>query len=232
MITDVCTIRQLLRQAKPGERLQMSCENGETKLYATYIGIIQDLSIILTTPEIHGKTAFIKPGQCFDLSVIIEGFGYKWRSMVVQSYAKPYPYLHMSYPASLQRFNMREAQRVTTLVPATAISERPFSDGSNTAACHIVDISIGGASVVAPVTLGISGELLVLQVSFASHRGERTEEALNCVIRNVRSCEHQCAHGVISHHGVEFRFSSDEQKHVAHEYVSDLLGFAATVHFV
>lgn len=229
IITDRSLITSMFLQMKPGERLQLLGES--VKYYAYYIGFMPGASILVTTPEQDGKTMYITARQGLQVRAILNGELYRWASTVVESYSKPSPHLHLSYPTGLQRIELRKSRRVSIVRAAQALADgQPFSNDAEQTDCHIVDISCEGAAVMVPVMLGNVGDKFILKTQLG--QASSKDYKITCVIRNSRISEDATSHYVSCCHGVEFEFVDDEQKQAVGNWVAELLGYAVTVHLV
>lgn len=141
----------------PGDMMQIQpLLEGQTERYTVrVIGVMKPKSILVTTPVVDDKVIPIRDGQTFLVRAFsgVNVCGFKAR--VLKSNLTPFPYLHLSYPSTVQAMRIRKAMRAPVDI-IIAIYER---EGSQLMASgRIVDLSVGGAKVYSPTKIGRKGE--------------------------------------------------------------------------
>ncbi|MCU0840838.1 MAG: flagellar brake protein [Thiobacillaceae bacterium] len=140
----------------PGDLLHIQpLMEGQTERYSVrVIGVLKPKSLLVTTPVIDGKVVFVKEGQPFLVRAFsgLNVCGFKAR--VLKSNLSPYPYLHLSYPASVQAMRIRKAMRAPVDIIIAIYDQE---GGRQIAAGRIVDLSVGGARVLSPTEFGKKG---------------------------------------------------------------------------
>jgi c-di-GMP-binding flagellar brake protein YcgR len=175
-------------------------EQGRERYLVRFIGYVEKRSILVTAPMADGQVLLIRDGQSFVLRAFSGKSVYAFNASVLRSCAVPYPYLHLSYPTSVQGVTVRKAHRVKVHVVAVA---RTGASGDQGLPCCIVDLSSHGAMVDAKAPLGALNDAITLALRL--HIAE-TEVCLTlpAAIRNLRS-ETLAQGGTVIHHGVEFQ---------------------------
>jgi c-di-GMP-binding flagellar brake protein YcgR len=143
----------------PGEflHLQTLSETNPKRYQVSIIGAHAPQSVLVSAPMIMGKLLFIKEGK----QLLVRGFvgkdAFAYRANVIKSALTPYPYLHLSYPESVQSMRIRKSVRVA--VEIVAAVSTPTTD----MAARIVDLSSGGARLSANQKLGEDGAEITLK---------------------------------------------------------------------
>lgn len=184
-----------------GEALQMSpLTDPNTKYYVKYIGAVEKKSVIVTTPMEDGVALLMKEGQIYTFRAFSGKNIFSFNGGILRSCHAPYPYLHISYPSSVQAVPVRKAQRIKTNLIAAILPENA-EEGSKPKAGAIADLSPHGAQLDSPNDLGPVGTSL--KVSFRLKATE-LDVYLNitAAIRGVRQDE--TGSPPLFHYGVEF----------------------------
>lgn len=143
----------------PGDTLQLQpLLEGQTERYTVrVIGLMKPKSVMVTAPAIEGRLLFIKEGQTYLVRVFSGLNVCAFKAKVLKAPLQPFPYLHLSYPDSVQAMRIRKNMRApTNIIISTADSE----EGRLSAAGKIVDISVGGAKVLSNMKLGVKDQTI------------------------------------------------------------------------
>lgn len=167
----------------PGDALQLQpMLEGQTERFTVHvIGVMKPKSVLVTAPVVDGKLIFVRDGQTYLVRAFSGLNVCAFKARVLKSQLQPFPYLHLSYPESVQAMRIRKAMRApATIIVAVTQSE----EGRQIGAGKLVDISVGGAKMLSPMPLGDKGESLWL--SFKVRLGEMEEYVKTpVVIRSV-----------------------------------------------
>ncbi|MBK6743449.1 MAG: flagellar brake protein [Hydrogenophilales bacterium] len=128
----------------PGDSLQLQpMVDGQTERYTVrVIGLMKGKSVLVTAPLIDGKLIFIREAQPFLIRAFSGQNVYAFKAKVLKAQHTPFPYLHLSFPDSVQVMRIRKAMRAPVQL-IVALSD--LEGGHNLGAGRIVDISVGGA---------------------------------------------------------------------------------------
>jgi hypothetical protein len=143
----------------PGDTLQLQpLLEGQIDRYTVrVIGLMKPKSVMVTAPAIEGRLLFIKEGQTYLVRVFSGLNVCAFKAKVLKAPLQPFPYLHLSYPDSVQAMRIRKNMRApTNIIVSTADSE----EGRLSAAGKIVDISVGGAKVLSNMKLGVKDQTI------------------------------------------------------------------------
>jgi c-di-GMP-binding flagellar brake protein YcgR len=156
----------------PGDALQLQpLLEGQTERFTVHvIGVMKPKSVLVTAPIVDGKMIFVRDGQTYLVRAFSGLNVCAFKSRVLKSQLQPFPYLHLSYPDSVQAMRIRKAMRA----PASIIvAVHKDEDGRQIGAGKMVDISVGGAKMISPSQLARKGDTLWL--SFKVKLGDMEE---------------------------------------------------------
>lgn len=166
------------------------------------VGYREKRSILVTAPEFNGQVILVREGQNVVLRYFSGKKAYAFTGDVLRVCSTPYPYLHVTYPASVQGIEVRKAARVKANV-TTAVWREDNPDTK--LVCTIVDISFTGAQLSSSVPLGKEGDTLKLCIRVSS-QGMTANISPVVVIKVAAENECQGADGgPLFMYGVEFR---------------------------
>lgn len=206
-------------------QLQFLGEDGDARYYVKVIGYLQDKSLLVTAPIVGGKLLFVKEGQRLAVRLLSGNSVVGFAASVLRNCARPYPYLHLSYPHDMQAIMVRKAQRVSLKVDG--VVRRCLDDStdadpqSQAVAVKVEDMSTSGALLVSPTFLAEKGDLVSvkMQVDVA---GATEDLVLAAIIRNIREQELEDG-GTQLLHGVEFKFTDRSESILLHAFVYEYL---------
>lgn len=145
----------------PGDALQLQpMLEGQTERFTVHvIGVMKPKSVLVTMPVVEGKLVFVRDGQTYLVRAFSGLNVCAFKAKVLKSQLQPFPYLHLSYPDSVQAMRIRKAMRApASIIVAVHQSE----EGKQVGAGKLVDISVGGAKMLSPMPLGHKGDSLWL----------------------------------------------------------------------
>jgi c-di-GMP-binding flagellar brake protein YcgR len=141
----------------PGDTLQLQpMIDGQTERYTVrVIGLMRAKSVLVTAPLIDGKLIFIREAQPFLIRAFSGQNVYAFKARVLKAQHTPFPYLHLSYPDSVQVMRIRKAMRAPAQI-IVALSDK--DSAASLGAGRIVDISVGGARMHLGRDVQVRGE--------------------------------------------------------------------------
>ena len=145
----------------PGDTLQLQpLLEGQTERFSvSVIGVMKPKSVLVTAPIIDGKLIFVRDGQTYLVRAFSGLNVCAFKARVLKSQLQPFPYLHLSYPDSVQAMRIRKAMRApVNIIAAIHDSE----EGRQSGAGRIIDISVGGARMSSPMKLGVKDQAIWL----------------------------------------------------------------------
>jgi c-di-GMP-binding flagellar brake protein YcgR len=189
-----------------GDVLQLqfaSPSENQDRFAATLVGFLPNHSLVITTPRKNGNPIIIREGQSFTVRMLQGSniFGFVARVLHVSS--KPYPHIHLAYPADVESAVVRNAPRVTTELQAVVIKPQGATGSDLQRKVIISDLSSTGARVIDTKRLGEVGTIIQVSQTLSVCGGEDVLKVL-ATIRNIREIE--APDGSIRYvHGLEFR---------------------------
>ncbi|RMG28271.1 MAG: PilZ domain-containing protein [Gammaproteobacteria bacterium] len=146
------------------------------------------------------------------------------RCTVLKSCARPFPYLHLSYPTDVQSLVLRRSSRVKTWIEVALLNRNREWKRARSSPAVLIDISTTGARLLASEPIGEKGQRLELVMQ--PEVGDRRYSLVVPVI--VRRELDPPRNGVSSEverygYGVEFQPEDDRQHLILHAFVYELL---------
>ncbi|CAK0764541.1 Flagellar brake protein [Gammaproteobacteria bacterium] len=183
------------------------------------IGYVPNQSILVTTPSVKNKVVLIRVGQLMNVRLMAARRLIGFRSNVLRTQFRPYPYLHLSYPEKFSSVKIRRSQRAMVHIIA-GIKNEKMPEKDNIPAL-ILDISVGGALIESSQPLGVTGDKILIAVRLLVAELERYL-SLVAVIRSIQATEGSSKSTTnMYHHGVEFITAPSESGLVLHGFVHE-----------
>jgi c-di-GMP-binding flagellar brake protein YcgR len=199
-------------------QLQWAPPSENTERYsATLIGFMPGQSLVITTPRRHGKPLIVREGQSFTVRMLQGSNIFGFVSQVLGVSSKPYPHIHLAYPADVESAVVRNAPRVSTEIEALAVWPSGAAPAEDQRPVIITDLSSTGARVRDRQKLGDIGSALQLVWSLSICGGEDVLKVM-CVIRNIRAVSDKDGRDSLIH-GLEFRALTRFQQLILCSYV-------------
>lgn len=172
-----------------GDSLQLQFANDSVgdRHFVRVVGCYPGRSIIVATPQVGGRIMLVRQDQAVVVRLMIGNEVVGFDSKVLRSCARPYPYLHLAFPAQLQGSSVRKALRVS--LDCVVSIRRLLNDdqpdrGSAAFAGRTRDVSTTGALVSASSRLGGVGDRLAVAMR-VTVAGFSEEIRLKATIRNT-----------------------------------------------
>lgn len=156
----------------PDDTLQLQpLLEGQTERFTVrVIGVMKPKSVLVTAPMVDGKLIFVRDGQTYLIRAFSGLNVCAFKAKVLKAQLQPFPYLHLSYPDTVQAMRIRKAMRAPAgIIVAVHESE----EGRQVGAGKLVDISVGGAKMHSTMKLGEKDQTLWL--SFKVKLGDMEE---------------------------------------------------------
>ena len=200
-----------------GETIQLQPHDGEgsRRLHSKIIGYLPGSSMLVTTPRVKDKVMIIREGQPFVVRMMLGNRIVGFTSTVLRSCARPYPYLHLSFPDEMEQIIVRQAQRVNVKLFASLKNDNPDFLFEKPHSATIIDISILGAMLVASEQLGEVDDKVVL-TSVLKFAGAEKMLSIPAILRNVHADQAQDAS---YYHGLEFDIKDQQTVTTLHGFV-------------
>lgn len=139
-------------------QLQGAAEGDNSRQSAKLIGYVKGRSVLVTTPVVDDKVAFIREGQSFVVRMFCGTSAYAFTASVIRSSSVPFPHLHLTYPSSVRGLAVRRSARarVRIIVAASDAAGKIYAG-------TLCDLSTGGAQMVCSNRPGEPGDVLKLK---------------------------------------------------------------------
>jgi len=171
--------------------------------FSTLIGYVKDEYIIVKIPMENGMPIGLTEGERVTIRVFSGVNVCSFACTVERMFARPLFYVHLSFPTSIQGTSLRGAMRVKTDIPVRVNSTaQPDAVPID---CKLVNISVSGARIDAPVTLPRSEELISMQFTLAMPGlGQEAQVDTLAMIRNVTTEKSADGQAEVYAYGVQF----------------------------
>jgi c-di-GMP-binding flagellar brake protein YcgR len=203
-------------------QLQFALDESQRKHPTKVIGYLQGKSLLVTTPRIDGRVMMVREGQPVVVRMLSRNSVYAFNTQVLVSSLKPFAYLHLSYPQSIEKIVVRKAMRVSADLETniTCVSADDPKANVQTKG-RIRDLSTSGALVIAAQSLGGAGDLLILTLRIPV-AGVQKYLKISAVIRSQRELPQEDG-GADWQHGVEFQLLEEMDNILLHGFVYEQL---------
>lgn len=145
-----------------GDLVNLQTQSGEAveRYSVRLLGMSKDRSVLVTTPMVDGHYLLMREGQTFILRAFSGKNAYAFSTQIIKSVNTPYPYLHLAYPRDVRSLVVRKGARaeVRVICAITACDDTPLQ-----AAGTLVDLSVGGALMLAKQPPGQKGQQLAIK---------------------------------------------------------------------
>lgn len=135
--------------------------NSEERPMSRVIGYQTNQSILVTNPSLGKRQFLLSRNQEVVVSFFAKTSGYKFTSRVIHICTRPFPYLHLAYPDSIESGEIRKTQRLETQLPSRLV----FRDDNGTTMVEgqISDISTSGIGFITPQDLEVSDQVITVR---------------------------------------------------------------------
>lgn len=202
-------------------QLQFLPDEKHVRHYVRVVGYYPNQSIMVTTPHVNGKIMLVREAQPVAVRSMAGVNLIAFTGSVLRSCARPFPYLHISYPTELQTMALRKAQRVNFSGLAEVRESKPADSDAQVHQTRIEDMSTSGALLICAQKLWEVKTLIAIRMNLQVAGG--TENfATVAIIRNVK--ERQTDAGETEYlYGVEFKLANRRDEILLHAFVNEQL---------
>jgi hypothetical protein len=191
----------------PGQSEKYSCR---------LIGCLPGRSILLSVPKLAGKLVHFKHRQKVIVRLMIDNGVGVFASQIDIQTAEPYPILHLLYPDTVTFKGIRGATRVAveqSAMVSNLTDTKPGAEGV------IIDISVTGARIELPVSIGKIGDEIELMSSILIQEVTRDLKVRGIIRSLVETPDEDVVSGAITSYGVEFMEKEEEKRLVLYAFV-------------
>ncbi|MDD5329050.1 MAG: flagellar brake protein [Sulfuricella sp.] len=170
----------------------------QTHYYARLIGYIKGQSILVTVPVAGGQRVVMVDGERVEVRMLTGSNILVFQSSILRVCVSPTHYLHLEYPARGRIQRLRQSPWARMNLAASVIDAQ-----GNMEMGQVVNLSLDGAKVAVPRSVGVKGEPLRLTFR-AAVDGQETRLILDSVIQRVRFAKEAGGWPEMLEYGVEF----------------------------
>jgi len=169
---------------RPGMALQIQRSlPGAPNNEAQFLAAIEGKGIMVGPHGAVGGKIGMQPGEDYLVRGFTGQYDFSFASNVIQIYEKPFAYALLSYPGDVEARMVRSAMRMKTSLPATV----SLPGGSSFIAVSLVDVSVAGAMIKSPTSLGIVGDQLNLSFSMDFEKNKVNLVLLSAICHSNKS---------------------------------------------
>jgi c-di-GMP-binding flagellar brake protein YcgR len=203
-------------------QIQASVPENAPRYSVRLIGYLPAGSLVVTTPTLDGKLQIVREGQRFTARILRGQRVLAFFAKVLQVAMRPYPHLHLEYPAEFQQIVVRNASRVSADIPARLRNTQRQPDEECFQEGLIVDLSETGAKIACSEPLAEPGETLHVKFELSISGAEEEIGLLSDVKNQTKRVEpHEGGEQVAYYCGVQFRSLSRYQQILLHAWVTN-----------
>lgn len=193
-------------------QIQSSAGGSQARHGVKFIGFIEGNSILVTLPFQDGTGLWMQVMQSFVVRGFNGKYAYAFTAQVIRAHTNPFPYVHFSWPRSVECRLVRQSLRVAVSFPANVSR----SDNTSVAA-NLLDLSVSGAMLDSSETLGALGGQV--QIGFAvDFAGNAINLNIFATILNV----HQKEDGTSFQTGLGFKGISQNDGLILHYLINSV----------
>lgn len=205
-----------------GESIQLQDPSNKNndRIFVKLIGYRDGKSILVTMPRANGDLVRVVQGQVFIVRLFSVKTVYAFNVTVIESKVSPYPYMHLSYPKTVESVVVRNAQRVNVSLIVSVQNGDPDKNSVEAVSAKLSDISTGGAKLSTLVPIGNVGDDISMTAKLTVGGVEQYLQILGMVRRaGIEETEDK----KIFVYGLEFRFVEETDRLVLHGFVYEQL---------
>ncbi|MCB1958111.1 MAG: flagellar brake protein [Rhodocyclaceae bacterium] len=182
-----------------GDTLQMQSRaaGDESRYYVKLIGFLKGRGLIVTAPTAQGQLVMMREGQAFVVRLFAGKSVYAFATNVQRVTSVPFPHVFLEYPREVRGLVVRRGARAKVSIICSVANPK-----ASTQAATVVDLSVGGAMILAKAPLGDRNAPIVISFKVEINGVEQLLKVPG-FIRSVRT-EAEDARGNRFHHGIEF----------------------------
>lgn len=201
-----------------GDTLQMQSRavGDDSRYYVKLIGFLKGKAVIVSAPTTNGQLAMLREGQAFVVRLFAGKSVYAFATTVQRNTSVPFPHVFMEYPREVRGLVVRRGARAKVAIICSVANPQ-----SSSHAATVVDLSVGGAMVLAKNPVGDRNAPVTISFKVDINGVEQLLK-IPAVIRSVRA-EAPDARGNRFHHGVEFNVGDSATQVALSGYVYQTL---------
>lgn len=166
----------------PGEPLQVKLAGEEEALWSRYIGMIRNRSVLIEAVTRADLPIFVREGTTLQVRGTTGSLAFLFTASIIANLARPFSYLHLSYPGEIRAVRLRRTERVKVRVVCAVVTESGEAHGG-----VLVDLSLGGGLLATRYSWNV-GQRVTLKFKLPVGESELIL-GVNAVVRSVRQIE-------------------------------------------
>ncbi len=205
-----------------GESIQLQDPSSKTdeRIFVKLIGHREGKSILVTMPRANGDLIRVVNGQLFVVRLFSVQTVYAFNVTVMESKVSPYPYMHLSYPKTVESVVVRNAQRVNVELIVSVQCGDPDETNGDSVSAKLTDISTGGAKLSTNSAVGKVGDDLNMLAKLIVGGVEQYLQILATIRRfEIEELDEKKTFS----YGLEFRFVEEKDRLALHGFVYEQL---------
>ncbi len=204
-------------------QLQNPADSSRERIFVKFIGYREGKSILVTTPKMGKVEMQVQKGHKFIARFFSVKTVYAFSVAVLDIKRTPYPYLHLTYPHTVESVVVRHAQRVEVELIVSVQNEDPDKTLEEAVSAKMTDISTGGAKLTTVEPIGDLTDDISISAKFKVGGVDQYVQIL-AIIRRVDFMEAEDEGAKDLHvYGLEFRFVEENDRLVLHGFVYEQL---------
>ena len=200
------TTKQILENIAIGDRLEIKLSSAEDSNYfqALILGMIQSECLLVSLPETEQPTA-MKKGAILEGRLFQDDEILSFHTEIIHVSKRPHQIVSIEIPKSFSQTDMRVWPRVPTLEYLNLAVKNETTGVLKLYKGKMSNISLSGAGLDIPATLGKPGDRISLRFRLGSD-GQEYDITMDAIIRQIRPRAHNklALRKSWFFHGVEF----------------------------
>jgi c-di-GMP-binding flagellar brake protein YcgR len=190
-----------------GANLTIETISPVRKYTVQLLGYTEHRSLFISTPLREGNEVLLDKNCVVAVRLLVGKNVCAFETKVLYRSLQPYTYYHLAYPEAITVLQVRNSERVDTLIETDVDSDFDIV-GDWPRAATINNLSKTGARMISSTRLGEKGQEILLQFGVVVS-GINKRICLPCIIRNVeRNDESDVEEYTV---GVQFQALTDEE---------------------
>ena len=179
------------------------------------IGFSKHRSLLISSPLREGKEVLLEKDNSLAIRMLVGKKVCAFETKVIYRSIQPYTYYHLAYPEEITALQVRNSERVDTLIEADIDSDFDIV-GEWPRTAQINNLSKTGARMISEGRLGEKGQEVLLQFG-VTVSGIQKRICLPSIIRNVEKVDNDEGEQFVV--GVQFLDLTDEETLTLSTYI-------------
>jgi len=204
-------------------QLQNPADTSKDRIFVKLVGYRENKSIIVTSPKMAGVEVQVQKGHKFIARLFSVKTVYAFSVAVLETKRTPYPYMHLTYPHTVESVVVRNAQRVSVELIVSVQNEDPDKTLDEAASAKMTDISTGGSKLTTGEPIGDVGDDISISAKFKVGGVDQYVQILAIIRRADILAAQEEGGKEFFLYGLEFRFVEETDRLILHGFVYEQL---------